>query len=173
MTSDVRALTDLSTGRSVAQGVVDGVSVTVTTEPHPLRAELSGRAFVFVASGEAFMDDDEWEPVLGRLVKLAGGTLLVVRDVDLGVALEGSDPEDEMPDLLVPLTIRDLYYPEANVLVPLSKLRSRANLVAVDGGPRVSGDRKRCDHPFRNPPSSECLFCFWRWWNARAKDSKR
>jgi hypothetical protein len=78
-----------------------------------------------------------------------------------------------MPDLLVPLTIRDLYYPTANVLVPLSKLRARANLVAIDGGPRVSGERKRCDHPFRSPPVSECLFCFWRWWNARTKDSKR
>lgn len=169
MPSDTRALTDLASGRSALQGERDGVRVTVITEPHPLRALLAGRAAVLVAPVDAFLDDEEWEPILGGVVALDGGTLLVTRDVALGQATEGADPEDPLLDLLVPLTLRDIYLPPADVLVPWAKLRGAANVVGPWEGPRAAGVRARCDHPFSDPPERECAFCFWRWWASRAK----
>lgn len=169
MPSETRALTDLATGRSALQGERDGIRVTVITEPHPLRALLAGRAAVLIAPTEAFVDDDEWEPVLGRVLHLAGGTLLATRDAALEQATEGADPEDPLLDLLVPLTLRDVYMPPADVLVPWARLRASANVVGPWDGPRASGFRARCDHPFSDPPEQDCWFCFWRWWASRAK----
>jgi hypothetical protein len=169
MPSEIRTLTDVASGRSALQGERDGVRVTVITEPHPLRALLAGRAAVLVVPVEAFVDDEEWEPILGGAVALEGGTLLAVRDVALGQATEGADPEDPLLDLLVPLTLCDLYLPPADVLVPWARLRTTANIVARGEGPRAAGVRARCDHPFSDPPERECRFCFWRWWVSRAK----
>jgi hypothetical protein len=171
MRSDPRALTDVSTGRTAVQGDVAGVPVTVITEPHPLGAELRGRAFVLIVPTDVFLDDDAWDAVLptGGILRCDGGVLLAVRDDDLSVALEGADPEDPLPDLLVPLVVRDMYFPPVCVLVPLSRLRTSSNLVDPYSGPRVAGERERCAHPFSDPPTRTCPFCFWRWWNLRAR----
>lgn len=169
MHSEARSLKDVGTGRTAVQGETDGIRVTVFTEPHPLRSEVTGRGFVLVSPAEAFVDDEEWEQILGSMVALPGGTLLNVRDVALGQALEGADPSDPLPDLLVPLTIRDIYLPPADVLIPLARLRSKANLVGPDDGPRANGPRTPCEHPSTEFPHLDCLFCFWRWWASRAK----
>lgn len=169
MPSDTRALTDVATGRSALQGECDGVRITVITEPHPLRARLGGRAVVLVAPCEVFIDDEQWEPIFGSLLALEGGTLLAVRDVALGQALECADPEDLLPDLLVPLTLRDRYLPPVDILVPWARLQATGNVVGPWEGPRVAGGRGRCDHPFTDPPWRECRFCFWRWWVVRAR----
>jgi len=134
---------------------------TITENPF---AGLSGKSFVAFMSTRVAVDDSRFT-FLGRILRIPGGCELEFDKDKLVRIIEDAD-EGLLPNIettLLPLTIRDPYYPDVNVAVPWRNRRTVFNLVESGIGPRRAVKRRRCNHA-EATVLELCEYCFWKWW---------
>lgn len=134
---------------------------------------LAGKAFVTLDDAtKAVIDDDQWQPVLGNgLLAIPGGVELDVIDEQLAEAAEKAiNLKLDHRTSLVPVRVRNPYWPPVRCGVPYWVLLEHCNEVEPGDGQSAESAPERCAHRDSNVVKRRCNYCFWRWWRARAME---
>jgi len=171
-----RLLRDTASGTTGLQFATDDARVTMMFDGPELR-ELEGKSMVTTKPVTVLVDDDRWEPVVGMSMALTGGVEVTMDDERLERCLEdleasGLGPDD---DPLMPVSLRDVHYPPARCLVPLTELRDSFTIVEAMTGRWSSGDPVEHEGPHKSKGTyvefvPTCRRCFLEWWQARDKE---
>lgn len=162
-----RVMVAAPTGTVAVQYREENIRMTVIMQGQDAR-QLKGRALITLDRVTALVDDDKWAPVIGRMVRLEGGTELDVDGARIEQMLEDYDFDVDGPlmkDALIPVVIRDIYMPSGRALVRWGDLMHKVNIIEPGDGVRSSGKRVAC-----KSGCGQCIACYYARWVQRARD---
>ncbi len=137
---------------------------------HPLRT-LMDVAYAAIEPFIASVEDETWGRVFGLRLSIHGGCELRVDNERLGKAcddIEVGGITDEL-GILVPMVVKDPYYPDIGIVVPLGVLILKCNrLESAHNGPLHVRGRSRCAHGKYPHSEPGCLSCVFKWWQEMA-----
>jgi hypothetical protein len=160
MPSKTRTLRDVGTGAVAIQ--IQGDMVQITIRASELRKDLE-QTYTAFSPCVATVDDDKWDPVLGKHVLLSGG-IQICPDPDR-IAHFDEDPDPlalvDPRAVKLPFIVDDpLYPPGLRILIGYAELRNKFQLLQGKKGPRHKTKFKADGH--------DQLFS--KWWQAKAKE---
>jgi len=155
------------TGTIAVQYREEDIRMTVIMHGQDAR-QLKGAALITLDRVTVWVDDETWAQVVGRMVRLEGGTELEVDNGRLDRVFEDYGVTTGGPlkdDTFIPVVIRDIYMPPCRALVRWGDLVHRVNMIAPGDGVRSSGKRVAC-----KSGCGECIACYYARWTQRARD---